>query len=53
MGKVAIFIDGAFYNKRANYFYGAQSPEDRAKELVEYCKRHIKSAIYKLKKANL
>ena len=42
MGKVAIFIDGAFYNKRANYFYGAQSPEDRAKELVEYCKRHTK-----------
>lgn len=42
MGKVAIFIDGSFYNKRANYYYGEQSPEDRAKELVDYCKRHVK-----------
>lgn len=41
MGKVAIFVDGGFYNKRANYFLGEQTPEDRAKELVNYCKRHV------------
>ena len=41
MGKVAIFIDGAFYNKRANYFWGEQSAEERAKSLVNYCKRHV------------
>lgn len=41
MGKVAIFIDGAFYNKRANYFCGEQTPEERAKTLVSYCKRHV------------
>ena len=42
MGKVAIFVDGGFYNKRANYFWGEQSPEDRAKNLADYCKRHVK-----------
>lgn len=35
-------VDGAFYRKRAFYFWGDKSPEDRAQELVNYCKRHIK-----------
>lgn len=35
-------IDGAFYRKRAFYFWGDKSPEERAQELVNYCKRHIK-----------
>ena len=35
-------VDGAFYRKRAFYFWGDVSSEQRAKELAEYCKRHIK-----------
>ena len=42
MIKTAIMVDGAFYRKRAFYFWGDKSPENRAKELVNYCKRHIK-----------
>ena len=42
MIRTAIMVDGAFYRKRAFYFWGDVSPEQRAKELVEYCKRHIK-----------
>lgn len=42
MIKTAIMVDGAFYRKRAFYFWGDKSPEDRAQELVNYCKRHIK-----------
>lgn len=33
----AILVDGAFYRKRANYFIGEVSPEERAEELVDYC----------------
>lgn len=42
MIRTAIMVDGAFYRKRAFYFWGDLSPEDRAQELVNYCKRHIK-----------
>ena len=42
MIKTAILVDGAFYRKRAFYFWGDVSPADRAKELVNYCKKHIK-----------
>lgn len=42
MIKTAIMVDGAFYRKRAFYFWGDLSPEERAHELVDYCKRHIK-----------
>ena len=42
MGKTAILVDGAFYRKRAFHFWGDKSPEARAKELCQYCKRHIK-----------
>lgn len=42
MIKTAIMIDGAFYRKRAFYFWGDKTPEKRAQELVNYCKRHIK-----------
>lgn len=42
MIKTAIMVDGAFYRKRAYYFWGNASPAERAKELVQYCKRHIK-----------
>lgn len=41
MKKVAILVDGGFYQKRANYIFGEKSPKDRAIELVEYCHRHL------------
>lgn len=42
MIKTAIMVDGAFYRKRAAYFWGDATPADRAKELYDYCVRHIK-----------
>lgn len=41
MKTMAILVDGGFYRKRAKYLFGDKSPEDRAKELCEYCYRHI------------
>lgn len=41
MGKTAILVDGGFYQKRANYIFGDKTPEERAKELIEYCHRHV------------
>lgn len=47
MIRVAIMVDGAFYQKRANILFGRPSPagpvtaEDRANELVKYCNRHL------------
>ena len=40
--RTAILVDGAFYRRRAFYFFGDKSPAARANELEEYCKRHIK-----------
>lgn len=45
MIRTAILVDGAFYRKRANYFFGditEVSAAQRATELEDYCKRHIK-----------
>lgn len=42
MIRTAIMVDGAFYRKRAYYFWGDLSPAERARELAQYCKRHIK-----------
>lgn len=42
MIRTAILVDGAFYRKRAYNLFGNVSAADRAKELFEYCKRHIK-----------
>lgn len=41
MGKIAILIDGGFYRKAAVKYYGKKTPEERAKELIHYCKRHL------------
>lgn len=47
MIRVAIMVDGAFYQKRANILFGRPAPagqvtaEDRANELVKYCSRHL------------
>lgn len=42
MIKTAIMVDGAFYRKRAYYFWGDKTPAERAKELDDYCLRHIR-----------
>lgn len=47
----AIMVDGGFYRRRANDLFGRKSPEDRASELVEYCRRHIRqsrSSLYRI-----
>lgn len=47
MIRVAIMVDGAFYQKRANVLFGRPTPsgnvapEERADELVQYCSRHL------------
>lgn len=41
--KTAILVDGGFYRRRAQKVYGDKSPEDRANELYDYCKRHLNS----------
>lgn len=41
MIRTAILVDGAFYRKRAYYFWGDKTPKERADELEYYCKRHI------------
>jgi len=42
MIRTAIMVDGAFYRKRAYHFWGEKTPSERAKELNNYCQRHIK-----------
>ena len=42
MIRTAILIDGAFYRKRAYNLFGNKTPAERAKELSNYCHRHIK-----------
>ena len=39
--KTAIMIDGGFYQKRALSLFGPKSPEERANEIVAYCRRHV------------
>ena len=53
MKKTAILVDGAFYNKRAQYLFGSKSPKERADELITYCMRHLsknerKSELYRI-----
>lgn len=42
--KVAVLIDGAFYQKQANLLFGSKTPQDRADEVIEYCHRHVKAS---------
>lgn len=46
MGKVAIMVDGGFYQKQAYYLFGKKDPKSRADELVQYCRRHLKENGY-------
>lgn len=42
MIRTAILVDGAFYRKRAMYFWEDKTPQDRAEELSRYCWKHIR-----------
>lgn len=47
----AILVDGGFYRKRAYALFGDKNPVDRADELLEYCRRHIRksrSSLYRI-----
>lgn len=47
----AILVDGGFYRRRAKHLFGKKAPENRASELVDYCKRHVrktKSKLYRI-----
>ena len=37
----AILVDGGFYRRRSYACLGDKSPEERAEELEDYCKRHL------------
>ena len=39
----AILVDGGFYRRRSQIAIGDISAQDRATELSEYCKRHLRS----------
>lgn len=41
--KTAILVDGGFYRRRAKEVFGDKTPEQRADELINYCKRHLNS----------
>lgn len=42
---VAILVDGGFYQRRAKHLWGEKSGEDRARELVDYCHRHLRHQV--------
>lgn len=41
MSIVAILVDGGFYQRRAQMHWGVKTPQERADELIEYCRSHI------------
>ncbi|MGE5391487.1 MAG: NYN domain-containing protein [Deltaproteobacteria bacterium] len=42
MQTTAIMVDGGFYRRRAQTLMGDKTAADRAKELMEYCHRHLR-----------
>ena len=42
--KTAILVDGGFYRRRAYYYCGEKSPEERAEELYAYCMKLLHEA---------
>lgn len=40
----AILVDGGFYRRRAAKLFDHKTPEQRADELLEYCRRHTRKA---------
>lgn len=47
----AILVDGGFYRQRAKKLFGVKTPDQRADELLEYCRRHqrkSKARLYRI-----
>lgn len=42
MPVTAILVDGGFYKKQAKHLFGEKTAEERATELITYCRRHLK-----------
>ena len=42
MIRTAILVDGGYYRKRAEHLFGLKTPDERADELEQYCKLHLK-----------
>ncbi|TCD54364.1 NYN domain-containing protein [Alloscardovia theropitheci] len=40
--KTAILVDGGYYRKRAYAVFGDKSPQERATELYDYCRNHLR-----------
>lgn len=43
MRKTAILVDGGFYRRRAQILFGDKTAAERADELINYCRRHLKA----------
>lgn len=41
MIKTAILVDGGFYRRKAQSLWGEKRSEERAKEMIEYCYKHL------------
>lgn len=39
--KVAILVDGGFYQRKAQALWGSKTAEERLDEMIEYCYRHL------------
>lgn len=52
--KTAILVDGGFYKRQARRLFGTKTPQERALELVSYCRRHLqqdnktKNSLYRI-----
>lgn len=42
MVKVAILVDGGFYRQKAYQLFGEKTAQERAKELEDYCRSHLR-----------
>ncbi len=42
---VAILVDGGFFQRRAKHLWGEKSGEERARELIDYCHRHLRHQV--------
>ena len=38
----AILVDGGFYRRRSQQVFGDKEPSERAEELYDYCRRHLR-----------
>lgn len=38
--KIAVLVDGGFFQKRAQYLWGSKTPEQRVEELMTICHKH-------------